>query len=334
MESLSNEEKAAIILLSLDETKAAEVMKYLRPAEIRRVGKHMNRISTISDNTLNAVAKEFIGIAKEKGRMLSIHQETAKKIVSRALGDKDAAELFADASFGRSGDNPIVDLLRDIDPKLLLEFMRTEHPQTIALMLANMKPERAATVMEGFSPELQVEITKRMATLKSVPHEFMEEVAKTLEKEFLAGEMEEQQMGGVRVMSEIINRISPNSESTIMAALEDMDPDLAYQIRNCMFTFDDVLKLDDKSLQEVLREVSTEDMARALKLVDPEQREKIYHNMSKRGSEVLKEDIELMPPTRLSEVEASQRTIIDAVKKLEKEGRIVLSRGDKEDEFV
>jgi flagellar motor switch protein FliG len=181
---------------------------------------------------------------------------------------------------------------------------------------------------------MQVEVTKRMSTLKSVPHEFVEEVARTLEKEILTGGIEEQQMGGVRVMSEIMNRMSPSSENAIMSALENADPDLAYQIRSLMFTFEDVMKLDDKGLQEVLREVSTEDLAKALKLVDPGQRDKIYRNMSKRGAEMLKEDIELMPPTRMSEVETCQRTIIDVVKKLESEGKLQLSRGDKEDEFV
>ena len=135
-------------------------------------------------------------------------------------------------------------------------------------------------------------------------------------------------------MSEIMNRMSPSSENAIMTALENADPDLAYQIRSLMFTFDDVMKLDDKGLQEVLREVSTEDLAKALKLVDPGQRDKIYRNMSKRGAEMLKEDIELMPPTRMSEVETCQRTIIDVVKKLESEGKLQLSRGDKEDEFI
>ena len=334
METLSNEEKAAIILLSLDEDQAAEVMKHLRPSEIRRVGRYMSRISTITAETLSSVSKEFINIAKDKGGMLSVQQETTKNIVSKALGEKDAEVLFADGSFGRGFDNPIIEKLRDIDPKMLSEFTRTEHPQTIALILANLKSEVAASIMEGFSPEMQVEITKRMSSLKSVPQEFVEEVAKTLEKEILSGGIDEQQMGGVRVMSEIINHLSPASENAIMSALENIDPDLAYQIRSLMFTFEDVLKLDDKSLQEVLREVGTEDLAKALKLVDPAQREKIFRNMSKRGAEMLREDIELMPPTRLSEVETSQRAIIDVIKKLETEGKLMLSRGDKEDEFV
>jgi flagellar motor switch protein FliG len=334
MESLSNEEKAAIILLSLNEDKAAEVMKHLRPVEIRRVGKFMSRISTIHSDTLNTVAKEFITLAKEKGRTLSVQPETTNNIVNKALKEKDIHSLTVGEGPGKSFGNSIVEKLRDIDPKMLLEFTKTEHPQTIALILANLKPDAAAAIMENYSPEMQVEVTKRMATLKSVPHEFVEEVAKTLEKEILSGDIEEQQMGGVRVMSEIMNRMNPASESAIMSSLENIDPDLAYQIRGLMFTFDDVLKLDDKSLQEVLREIGTEDLAKALKLVDPGQREKIYRNMSKRGAEMLKEDIELMPPTRMSEVETSQRVIIDAVKKLETEGKLVLSRGEKEDEFV
>ncbi|MCX7982184.1 MAG: flagellar motor switch protein FliG [Syntrophales bacterium] len=334
MENLTNEEKAAIILLSLDEQRAAEVMRHLRPSEIKRVGRYMSRISTIPAETINAVAKEFINIAKERGRMLAVQQQTAKNIVARALGEKEAESLFGDASFRYAVDNPIVDKLRDIDPKLLLEFTKTEHPQTIALILANMKPDSAAVVMENMTPAMQVEVTKRMANLKSVPYEFIEEVARTLEKELLSGTVEGQQMGGVRLMADIINRLNPSTEQAIMAALEESDPDLAYQIRSLMFTFEDVLKLDDKSLQEVLREVSSEDLAKALKVVDPAQREKIYRNMSKRGAEMLKEEIDLLPPTRVSEVEKSQRTIVDVVKRLEAEGRIALARGAKEDEFV
>ena len=217
---------------------------------------------------------------------------------------------------------------------LLIEFTKTEHPQTIALILAHLAPEQAANMLEGFSGPMQIEISKRMATLKSVPYEFLEDVAKTLETELMTDNVIEQQVGGVKVMSEILNRMSRTSESAILASLEDDDAELAAQLRGLMFTFEDVLKIDDKSLQELLREISTEDLAKALKLVDENQRGKIYSNMSKRGAEMLKEDIEMLPPIRLSEVEASQRNILDATKRLEAEGRIKLLRGNEEDEFV
>jgi flagellar motor switch protein FliG len=173
-----------------------------------------------------------------------------------------------------------------------------------------------------------------MSTLKSVPYEFLEDVARTLEREIVTGNVTEQQIGGVKFMSEILNRMSRSSEGAIMSALEDDDAELASQLRGLMFTFEDVLKLDDRSLQELLREISVEELAKSLKLVDPAERERIYRNMSRRGAEMLKEDIEMMPPIRLSEVEASQRAILDATKKLESEGRIVIMRGPDEDGFV
>jgi len=202
------------------------------------------------------------------------------------------------------------------------------------LILVHLKPEKAAEVLEYFSPAIQYETAKRMATLKSVPREFIEEVARTLDKELISGNSSDLQMGGVQLMADILNRMNRATESGIMTSLEDSDPELAAQIRNYMFSFEDVLRLDDKSLQELMKDVSTEDLARALKIVDESQREKIYKNISKRGAEMLKEEIALMPPIRLSEVEASQRKIVDTTKRLESEGRIVILRGDEKDGFI
>lgn len=331
---MTNEEKAAILLLSLKEDTAAQVMKNLRPSEIRRIGKYMNRISDIPSETLNAVAKEFCTLAREKGGTISVGHEQPKNIVIKALGEKAAQDIIADVENAKRNDNPIIDKLQDIDPKVLVDFTRTEHPQTIALILAHLKAEQAAEILNDFSPAMQFEITKRMATLKSVPYEFIEEVAKTLEKEIVIGQGGDQQLGGPQLAAEILNRLNRANENSIMISLEETDPDLAMQIRNFMFTFEDVLKLDDKSLQELLREVSGEDLARALKLVDAGLREKIFKNMSKRGAEMLKEDIEMMPPIRLSEVEASQRTVLEITKRLETEGKITISRGDEQDEFI
>lgn len=330
---MTNEEKAAVMLLSLDENSAVEVMKNLRPSEIKRIGKYMNRIKTITSDILNLVAKEFIVMAKEKGGSFLVREDVTKTIVTKALGEKGAQEILPDV-INQEYDNPITDKLRDMDPKLLMEFTRTEHPQTIAMILAHLTAEQAAIVLEGLSMPMQIEISKRMATLKSVPYEFLEDVAKTLEKEIVTVNTVEQQIGGIKMMSEILNRMSRSNENALLTSLEEDDVDLASQLRGLMFTFDDILKLDDKSLQEVLREISTEDLSRALKLVDETARGKIFKNMSKRGAEMLKEDIDMMPPIRLSEVEASQRVILDVTKKLESEGKILVSRGHDEDEFV
>lgn len=331
---MKNEEKAAVILLSLEEDLAANVMKNLRPAEIRRIGKYMNRITTIPSETVNSVAKEFLVMAKEKGGSLAVNDNTTKNIFTKALGEKDAQEILSEVADAKGSENPITEKLRDIDPKILMDFTRTEHPQTIALILAHLSPEQAAVMLEDLSGPMQTEITKRMATLKSVPQEFLEDVAETLEKEIVTGNVMDQQIGGIRFMSEILNRMNRNTESTILAALDEEDAELASELRGLMFTFDDVLKLDDKSLQELLREITTEDLAKALKLIDESAREKIFKNMSKRGAEMLKEDIELMPPIRVSEVEASQREILEATKRLEAEGKILILRGAEEDEFI
>jgi flagellar motor switch protein FliG len=330
---MTGEEKAAILLLSLDEDIAAEVMKNLRPSEIRRLGKQMSRVTNISADTISTVAKEFCTMAKEQGGMISVRDGTSKNLVVKALGEKDAKIILTDVE-NSAMDNPIIEKLQEIDPKVMAEFTRTEHPQTIALILVHLKPDKAAQVLEHFSPAIQYEISKRMATLKSVPREFIEEVAKTLEKELVSGNSSDQQLGGVQAMADILNRMNRASEQAIMASMEDSDPELAAQIRNFMFNFDDVLKLDDKSLQELMKEVSAEDLSKALKLVDEGMREKIFKNMSRRGAEMLKEEISLMPPIRLSEVEASQRKIVETTKKLEAEGKIVILRGDEKDGFV
>ncbi len=333
---MTNEEKAAILLLSFDEDVAAQVMSNLRPSEIRRLGKYMSRITSIPGDTLNSVAREFCSFSREKGGMIAVPEDSTKNIVTKALGEKGADELLQDVASSAAGeDNPIIEKLRDIDPKLIVDFTRTEHPQTIALILAHLSPDQAAQILDNFSPEMQYEITRRMATLKSVPHELLDVIAKTLEDEIVVGVTTGQEIGGVRMIAEVLNKMGRASESAIMQAMEDAEPELAAAIRNLMFTFDDIVRLDDRSLQEILREVKSEDLARAMKLVDEGMREKFYKNMSKRGAEMLKEDIELMPPTRLSEVEGSQRTIIDIAKRLESEGRIVISRSDsEEDAFV
>lgn len=330
---MTGEEKAAILLLSLDEDLAADVMKNLKPSEIRRIGKQMSRVSNIPAETVNAVAKEFCTMAKDLGGMITVREGTPKSLMVKALGEQEAETMITEVGSG-AFDNPIIDKLHEIDPKVLAEFTRTEHPQTIALIMVHLKPEKAAAVLEYFSPAIQYEITKRMATLKSVPREFIEEVAKTLEKELITGNSSDQQMGGAQVIADILNRMNRSTENAIMTAMEDSDPELAAQIRNFMFSFEDVLNLDDKSLQELMKEVSAEDLSRALKMVDEVQREKIFRNMSKRGAEMLKEEISLMPPIRISEVESSQRKIVEMTKKLEAEGKIVILRGDEKDGFV
>ncbi|HUH66057.1 MAG TPA: flagellar motor switch protein FliG [Syntrophales bacterium] len=333
-----NDEKVAILLLSLDEEIAARVMKNFNPAEIERIGKHMSRLDSVSMEEVCNVAREFCILARQRGGVLPVHGDTLRNLIVKAAGADTAHDILVNiertAPPAESYNNPLMQKLQEVDPQILIDFTKTEHPQTIALILSYMGTDQAANILEGLSPELQSDIVRRMATLKSVPHEFVADIAKTLEKEIIVGGVSNLQAGGVVKVAEIMNKMNRTTENAVMKSLDENVPEIAAEIRKKMFTFEDILKLDDRSIQELLREVSTEDLGRALKIVDEEMRGVVYRNMSKRGAEMLKEDIEMMPPIRLSEIEKSQRIIIDATKKLEGEGKIVIMRGEGGDQFV
>lgn len=334
---MTNEEKVAIVLLSLDKDLAADVMKNFTPSEVKRIGRAMGRVASVSNEDVNTVAAEFCRLAKEKGGVMTVSGSVTRDIIIKAMGEEAAESILEKIDLEGRGvfENPITEKLRDVDPKMLVEFTKTEHPQTIALILSHMRPEQASDMLETFPVEMQVEVVKRMATLKSVPHEVIEGIAETLETEVVGGGgAADQQIGGVKMIAETLNLLSRTSESAIMEAFEESDPELAEEIRSLMFTFEDILVVEDKDMQELLREISSEDLGRALKVIDEGMREKVFKNMSKRGAEMLKEDIELMPPVRLSEVEKSQRNILDVAKRLEAEGKITISRGGEEDKFV
>ncbi|NTW17003.1 MAG: flagellar motor switch protein FliG, partial [Syntrophaceae bacterium] len=277
-------------------------------------------------------------LARQKGGVLPVQGDALKNLIVKAAGEETAHDILISiertAGKGKPYSNPLIQKLQEIDPQILIDFTRTEHPQTIALILSYVGAEQAANILETLSPEMQGDIVKRMATLKSVPHEVIEDIAKTLEKEIIVGGISDLQPGGITMVAEVMNRMNRNTENAVMKSLDDAVPEIAAEIRKKMFTFEDILKLDDRSIQELLREVTTEDLGRALKIVDEEMRAVIFRNMSKRGAEMLKEDIEMMPPIRLSEIEKSQRMIIDAAKKLESEGKLVLGRGEGGDQFV
>jgi len=333
--TMTNEEKAAILLLLLDEEIASQVMKNLTKAEVRRIGKHMGRITSISAKEAQVVAKEFCDLAKDKGGIFSVGINQARNIVLKALGPESAGGMLSDMKTDEDplDEIPAFEKLKDMDPKLLMDFARTEHPQTVALILAQLRPDRAADVLDQLTPETQLEVVRRMASLKSVPRDVIEDVAKTLETEVMTNSTGQKEIGGVRKMAEILKNMKRDSENNIINAIDGADPDLAAEIRGMMLTFEDLLQIDDRGMQELLKELSSEDLSRALKVVDEEGRGKIYRNMSKRGANMIREEIEMMPPTRLSDVEKSQRTILEIAKRLESEGRILIVSRD-EDQFV
>lgn len=330
--NMSKEEKAAVLLLSLDEDVAAKVMRNLAADEIRRVGKCMSGLSGTANEHAGSVAKEFCLFAEGKGnRIMSVQDSVVGNVVSKALG-KESTKRVEDGRL--LTESPTIENLRNIDTRILIDSTKMEHPQTIALLLAHLRPEQTSEIMEQFSPDKQEDIAKRIATIGNVPREFVEDMARTLESEMVTERDRGEQIGGAKMMAEILNKMSRSNEDRILESLEKTNADLAAHIRNLMFTFDDILKFDDKSMKILLEETDREVLACALKIIDSEMREKIFKNMSKRAAGMLKEDIEVMPPKRVSEVEKSQRVIIETAKRLESENKITISAGNNEDVFV
>jgi len=333
---MTKEEKAAVLLLSLDEEVAADVMRNLAPDEIRRIGRSMTGLNGVANEDVGSIAREFCSLAREKGnRIMSVQGSAVKNIVLKALGETKGKELLKTIEDGGSLiENPIIENLRNTDTRILIDFTKMEHPQTTALILAHLRPEQTSEIMEQFSPDKQEDIARRIATLGSVPREFMEDMARTLESGMVAERDSGEQIGGAKMLAEILNRMSQANENRILESIEKTNADLAGDIRNLMFTFDDIFKLDDRSVRMLLEEVDREILACALKIIDSEMREKIFKNMSKRAGDMLREDIEVMPPKRLSEVEKNQKTIIETARRLEAEEKITIAVGNEDDMFV
>ena len=207
-----NEEKVAILLLSMDEELAAKVMKNFSPSEIERIGKQMSQLNSVSLEDVNNIAKEFCTLARQKGGVMPVHGDSLRNLITKAAGEETAQDILTSiertAGHDKPYDNPLIQKLREIDPQILRDFTKTEHPQTIALILSYLEVDQAASILESLSNEMQFEIVKRMATLKSVPQDVIEDIAKTLEKEIFVGGVSEQQPGGIALVAEIMNRMS------------------------------------------------------------------------------------------------------------------------------
>ncbi|MFA6283051.1 MAG: flagellar motor switch protein FliG, partial [Desulfurivibrionaceae bacterium] len=225
---------------------------------------------------------------------------------------------------------------RKLEPKVLVNFLRNEHPQTVALVLSVLEPIQSAQILMEFSEEVQVEVMMRMAELDKVSPEILVDVDRVLQDELLSVEgMEGQRLGGVEAVAEILNNADRGLEASILEGIEEQRENLADEIRRLMFVFEDLMSVDDRGIQAVLKEVSTDDLKLALKIASEDLKTKIFGCMSSRAVEMLKEDMEIMGPTRVKDVEAAQQSIIKIAKRLEQEGKIqLMSGGGGEDEFV
>ena len=332
-ESLTGPEKAAVFLLTVGEDFAAQVFQRLDPEDIKQVGRQMARIDKVDKEDLTALVNEFKADTGDTDIFLS-GNEMLEGALKRALSSDKASEILEEIR--SDWKLTLFQKARKLEPKVLVNFLRNEHPQTVALVLSVLEPTQSAQILMEFNEEVQVEVMMRMAELDKVSPEILVDVDRVLQEELLSVEgMEGQRLGGVEAVAEILNNADRGLEASILEGIEEQRENLADEIRRLMFVFEDLLSVDDRGIQAILKEVSTDDLKLALKLASDDLKAKIFGCMSSRAVEMLKEDMEIMGPTRVKDVEGAQQAIIKIAKRLEQEGKIqLMSGGGGEDEFV
>jgi len=327
---LTGRQKAAILMVSLDVETAAEIFKNLNKNEIEKISLEIARLDVIRSSLIDSVIEEFYKLIQAQEYVASGGVDFAESVLEKAFGPSVAKELIEKIRNSMKISGFVT--LQKADSNQLVNFLIKEHPQTIALILSYLTPEQTADVLAEFPEELRVDVAYRIATLGKVSPNLLkdiEEVVEQLAESVISEDMSK--TGGASALAEILNKANKMTERSILSKLEEMDPELASEVKSQMFVFEDLVLLDDRGIQRVLKNVDKKDLALALKAADEEIKEKIFKNMSERAAQLLREDLEVMGPVRLKEVEEAQRRIIEVVKQLEEEGEIIIAgRGDED----
>ena len=329
---LTGRQKAAIFLVTLGSEISAEIFKHLREDEIEALTFEIARLDTIEPGDRDAVLMEFKELMMAQDFISTGGIDYARELLEKSLGSQKAVDIINRLTSSLQV-RPF-DFIRRTDPAHLLNFIQQEHPQTIALILAYLEPQKASIILGSLPHEIQSDVAKRIATMDRTDPNVLREVERVLEKKLSTLSSEDYTAaGGVENIVEILNMVDRSTEKTIIESLEEEDPELAEEIKKRMFVFEDIVLLDDRAIQKVLREVDTAELAKALRGVEAEVQDKIFRNMSKRAASLLKEEMEYMGPVRLKDVEETQQKIVSIIRKLEDQGEIVVARSG-EDEMV
>lgn len=332
LKSLSGRQKAAIFLVSLGSEISSEIFKHLREDEIETLTFEIARLDSVESDFKDAILQEFQDLMMAQNFITTGGIDYARELLEKSVGSQKAIDIINRLTSSLQV-RPF-DFIRRTDPAHLLNFIQQEHPQTIALILAYLEPAKASVILQNLPDDKQSEVAKRIATMDRTSPDVLREVERVLEKKLSTLSSEDYTAaGGVESIVEILNLVDRSSEKSIIEALEDEDPDLAEEIKKRMFVFEDITMLDDRAIQKVMREVDTQELAKALKAVDTDVQDKIFRNMSKRAAGMLKEDMEYMGPVRLKDVEEAQQKIVSIIRHLEDNGEIVIARSG-EDELV
>ena len=328
---LTGRQKTAILLISLGSEISAQILKHLDEDEIEDVTLEIANMRRVNPEVKEAVLEEFYELCLAQNYLAIGGIDYAKEMLEKALGPAKASGII-DKLISSLQIRPF-DFARKTEPSQLFNFIQNEHPQTIALIMSHLHPEQAGAILSALPATQQVEVAKRIATMDRTSPEVLKEIETVLEKRLSSFVLQDYNAGGVETAVAILNRVDRGTEKTIIESLEEEDPELAEEIKKRMFIFENIVTLDDRSIQRVLREVDLKDLALALKTASEDVTNRIFKNISKRAVEMLREDMSLMGPVRLRDVEEAQQKIVNIIRQLDESGEIVIARGG-EDEII
>jgi len=328
---LSGPQKAAILFLTMGEEYSTALFKELDEASIKKIGKYMSEITHIPSDVLSKVMDEFLINFKGDSDVVISGEDFLKQVVNKSLDKEKAREVFK--VIGEKGSSVPFSDLAYIPVENLISIIQGEHPQTIALILSYLPYEKAAEVLKSLPEELKIDIALRIVQIGQVDVEIVNELDKVIKNELSKIGGATRKCDGIETLANILNQVDGLTEESVLSHIENEDGDLADLVRQKMFVFEDLLQIENRHFRDILQNVDNQLLIKALKTTSDEMKNKVFTNLSERASEMLKEDMEVMGPVKLSEVEEAQQEIIKIAKRLESEGRIVLSKGG-EDVFV
>lgn len=333
-EGLKGFDKAAILINYLGRDAVKILLKRMDDGDIRKLISVMSKYRVVPVHVTKRVLEEFYEMINESDEYIFSESISNKDTIVDALGEERARGILGGLNIG-SGNQRSIESLEMVDAKSLATFLVNEHPQTVAVILAHLEPEKKGEVLKRLPEALQAEVVLRMANLEHVDPELINEIDRVLKNQLSnSATVEQAALGGVQPVAEMLNVMDKNTETSIMSRLEEKDPLLAEEIRKLMFVFDDISKIDDRGIQTLLKEVPNDKLLLALKTSNEEIKNKVFKNISQRAAEMLREDLSNMGPSRLSDVEGAQQEIVNTARRLEAEGKILIARGGSEDAMV
>lgn len=333
-EQLRGFEKAAVLINYLGKDSLKVLFKGVDDGDVRKLLNIMPKYRVVPVHVAKKVLEEFYELISESEEYIFSESSGSKESVIEAVGEERARAILGGVNQTQVGGRAL-ESLELVDAKSLSAFLVSEHPQTVAVILAHLEPEKKSEVLRRLPETLQAEVVLRMANLEHVAPELIAEIDAVLKRELSSmSTVEQAALGGVQPVAEMLNVMDKNTESAIMSRLEEKDPLLAEEIRKLMFVFDDIVKIDDRGIQTLLKEVPNDKLLLALKTASEEIKTKVFKNLSQRAADMLRDDLGNMGPSRLSDVEGAQQEVVNAARRLEAEGKILIARGGSEDALV